>query len=455
MNLSKKLTIASILFFQIPCAMAYIAPKDSIGLISRDNHIYILHKISFGETLSSIAQKYRTNVETLKAANPNMDPDKIVSESIIHVPMNSRIPENAGQIDPNLPLSKEKVIRGHTVKDGQTLFQIARLYNMDVNALKSLNRLKSDQIMANQTLLVEVEIDPAPKTEFVTHVVTSDETLSHIAQKYGVKAADIRTLNKLKSDLIFPDQKLLIERPVLSEKETNDKKNPPKKVDKMSVGAFLPALDSAKSRTINVHIIREDDHLYKIHKLYNVSMSNLKTLNNLGEKDVLMPDQKIVVSYQDTDTLAGKGQTITEVQLNNQNQSFVFDPNDKNSKNDKPDTTQNGNGKPSNNTTQTGNKLTNNTQVTAVQQIKGKAILVEELDENAINFVGSGANKIIVVKNISDAPDKEIFLTTNGFIHELHQKEGIVLRLGKKSWEKIGAKDNSPVEVQIEYNGLK
>ncbi|RDL29318.1 N-acetylmuramoyl-L-alanine amidase [Photobacterium damselae] len=102
--------------------------------------------------------------------------------------------------------SSTKVIY-HTVKRGEYLGQLAEKYGTTMSRIRSLNKLKSDNVMLGQKLKIEVK---APKQ--ITHKVQRGEFLSKIASKYGVSIASIRNANKLRSDKLAVGQTLIIPR---------------------------------------------------------------------------------------------------------------------------------------------------------------------------------------------------------------------------------------------------
>jgi len=111
----------------------------------------------------------------------------------------------------------------HTVRPGDTLGAIARRYRTSVNAIKSLNGLRSNLIRPGQVLRVPsrggVETAPAAAAaapaaapgETVTYVVRSGDTLFQIAQSFRTTVEKIKAANGLSSDILFVGQRLQIE----------------------------------------------------------------------------------------------------------------------------------------------------------------------------------------------------------------------------------------------------
>lgn len=87
----------------------------------------------------------------------------------------------------------------YTVAAGDSLWSIAQRYNTSVENLKSINNLTSDVIYPGQELYLHR-----------THSVKSGDTLWRIAQSYGVNVSDIKKANNLTSDMILVGQTLII-----------------------------------------------------------------------------------------------------------------------------------------------------------------------------------------------------------------------------------------------------
>ena len=93
-----------------------------------------------------------------------------------------------------------------TVKRGDTLSEIAEKFGLTVTELKSINGLQGNTIQIGQVL--ELPGNDSPLTS--EHKIQRGETLSEIAQFYRVSLADLRAANNLRGDRILIGQKLII-----------------------------------------------------------------------------------------------------------------------------------------------------------------------------------------------------------------------------------------------------
>lgn len=100
----------------------------------------------------------------------------------------------------------------YKVKQGDTLYKISREHDMTVNELKAVNRLKSDTIHPGQTLEVRTErhTEEPFNNETAIYTVVPGDTLWGIAKRYRMNINDLKTLNKLKSDMVLINQKMII-----------------------------------------------------------------------------------------------------------------------------------------------------------------------------------------------------------------------------------------------------
>lgn len=178
---------------------------DSIGVERTDGKLFILHRITGGETLYSISKKYKVSVDELKKANPAWAQGLQVGQ-ILKVP-------TALPTSPVAPAASTlQSATTHTVAAGETLYSIAAKYGISVDALKKANPGLSSSISVGQTLNLPAKAGsttaatkpttttttttPAPASkETIDHKVVSGETLYSIAKKYNVSVEDIKKAN--------------------------------------------------------------------------------------------------------------------------------------------------------------------------------------------------------------------------------------------------------------------
>ena len=126
-----------------------LASLDSIPEESRvrtslaKRHVY--HRVSKGETLSSIAKRYKTTVAAISQAN------NIRNRELIKIGRRLQISLSGGKV------YASKSGETYTVKKGDSLWFIAQKFNTDVETLKRINNLKSSNLALGQTINLNVE----------------------------------------------------------------------------------------------------------------------------------------------------------------------------------------------------------------------------------------------------------------------------------------------------------
>jgi len=152
------------------------------------------HRVKAGDSLSKIAHIHKLSVDELRKLN------KLTVKSVIHPGDRLRVR--------SAPKGPRRVT--YTVQSGDTVWGISSRHNMSVDEFRSLNGLKGNSIHPGQKLKV-TETPGAKKSKKVSsHTVVAGDTLSQIAEKHGVRTADLKRWNGIKSDKIRLGQVLRI-----------------------------------------------------------------------------------------------------------------------------------------------------------------------------------------------------------------------------------------------------
>lgn len=164
------------------------------------------HIVQKGETLFAISRKYGKSVEQLKQLNQLTDFSLKEGQKLI-------INENYKEKQPDT----ENTNFYHEVQKGETMYSIAKKYNMTVDALKALNNLTNNTLSLGTKLLVSKAAAPVQnkQPETVTtniqyHTVVQGETLYGIAKKYNTKVDEIKKLNTISESGIKAGDKLRV-----------------------------------------------------------------------------------------------------------------------------------------------------------------------------------------------------------------------------------------------------
>ena len=125
--------------------------------------MYDKYLIKSGENLSSIAKKFNTLESTILDINNIPFPDMVREGLEIIVPQNS-----------------SNYFEYYTIKQGDSLYQIARKYNINPELLATLNGLNMDDyIYPNQRIMV-------PKREYSYYITKEGDTINLVCDKFNI-----------------------------------------------------------------------------------------------------------------------------------------------------------------------------------------------------------------------------------------------------------------------------
>ncbi|MBX9850955.1 MAG: LysM peptidoglycan-binding domain-containing protein [Cytophagaceae bacterium] len=98
----------------------------------------------------------------------------------------------------------------HSVAPANTLYSIAHMYGMTVDELKQLNGLKSNKLYVGQKL--KVKKDPRIQNTADTYIVKDGDTMFGIAKKFGLTVDELKALNDLKDNSLYENMVLKVKK---------------------------------------------------------------------------------------------------------------------------------------------------------------------------------------------------------------------------------------------------
>ena len=214
----KRETINYVPKFQAMANIVANPEKYGVVLAEIPNKPYF-SKVEVGSQvdLGVVAKLTSLSLDELQVMNPGFtrwatDPD---GPHTLLVPVDKH--DEVVEALSNLPETDRIQYRAHQVERGETLSEISRRYGVSVEAIRSTNRMTSNLLRNNQSLLIPVSTRPLPPVNPVkvtatsvtaekqplVHIVRSGDTLSSIARRYGVLVKQLAEWNLLHSDDIL------------------------------------------------------------------------------------------------------------------------------------------------------------------------------------------------------------------------------------------------------------
>ena len=263
-----------------------------------DNNVeFITHKVIKGDTLWSISKQYNISLELILAFNNIRNKDSLSIGQIIKIPQD------------NLSAANHT---SHIVKKGETLWTIARQYNLTMDSILTTNNITNPELISigqqikipsykdvtatpeknvtNQPVINENNsnnnINPPKNAEPIIYTVKAGDNLWNISRKYGVSVEVIISVNNLKEkDLLSLGQKLEIP----------------------AIGGGISKSNQKQEPTIVTYTVVKGDTLWSISRRYDVNMSTIISANNLKEISRLSIGQKLKLPITNMDIAKAEG----------------------------------------------------------------------------------------------------------------------------------------------------
>ena len=160
-------------------------------LIIPTNETSFLYIVKSGDTLYSISRKYNVSVNEIKRVNN-------LTNNIIGVGEQLRIPINSNGV------SDDYIV--YTVKVGDNLYSISRKYGVSVDSIKNINNLNSDLLSIGQKLRIPNIVDS--DDNYFEYVVKKNDTLYSIAKKFNMSVNELMRINNLETTALSIGQVL-------------------------------------------------------------------------------------------------------------------------------------------------------------------------------------------------------------------------------------------------------
>lgn len=325
-----------------------IAARDSvvdrIELIA-DAGDTTTYKIRPGDSLYSIARKYRTSVSVLRDINDIKPGRKL------RIGMRIQVPERSGSRKPVKPTvarrterpakpddqeratTNPEIIRNgvtyYLVQPGDTLSAIADDYDSSVNVIRRMNNLSKGSVLrVGMRLRVpkdeQLPSDPGQQQQAASatgsvqkaslqsaapasgsaaapakHVVRPGENLTTIARKYGVSIEAIRRANGMgRRTVLRSGSRLVI--PTGTEGESSDSEGGARRPANSRNDVVLKRKSSsasapARRKGNKVHVVKRGENLTQIAARYGVRLEDLTRKNNLKSPSMVFVGARILI----------------------------------------------------------------------------------------------------------------------------------------------------------------
>lgn len=245
-------------------------------LSSKGTTLFARHRVRRGETLSHIANKYRTSVRVLANLNRMSSHKRIYAGQYLTVPVTAN-----GRTYSSQSVSSVSNIGTHRVRRGETLGLIARKYGTNINTLAGLNGISPRRtIYVGQLLKVPTWEDSKSyssasnsKESYFVYRVKRNDNLTNLANRYGTSVRTLRNLNG------FSRNRYLYRGEYIKVPRSGYAKNT---IDKLT-------------QDLVIHVVREGDTLWDIAQSYGTNWKSILSWNNIRHPRQIRPGQELKI----------------------------------------------------------------------------------------------------------------------------------------------------------------
>jgi membrane-bound lytic murein transglycosylase D len=198
--------------------------KFSIELAKTDSSQrlnWVRHEVKIGDSLLKLAKQYHTNTDIISNVN-ELKSNVIIAGNYLIIPVALKSLDSYSLSQDQRLVKTQSKRSGayklnHTVKNGDTFWDLSREYNVNLRQLAKWNGMApTDMLRPGKKLVVWVDdVSKGQRKDAVmrtlTYTVRNGDSLARIAGKFNVKVSDIQKWNQAKlKKYLQPGQKLKI-----------------------------------------------------------------------------------------------------------------------------------------------------------------------------------------------------------------------------------------------------
>ncbi len=177
----------------------------------------------------------------------------------------------------------------HTMEKGQTLYSIAKAYDVSVDLINEHNKFLSSFENLPVGLILRIPVkkqEPQVSKEYEKHIVAQGETLYSIAKSYGFHVNDLYRINPNLTTNISIGQEIRIPK-------TNEVQKAPD---------YQPTVkDTILQNNYIIHIVSKGETAYGISREYAISLKELEELNPLIKNKELSIGMELIIPIYSID----------------------------------------------------------------------------------------------------------------------------------------------------------
>ena len=171
----------------------------------------------------------------------------------------------------------------HTVKSGETLYSLAKQYQVSEEQIKECNPIAADGLKIDQSIkipvseaaLADARTDKKRKKEFLSHRIKAGETLYSIARDYNIPVTTIREDNpSINPQYLKVGESLWIRR--------SDMGSSSEKQAQAEMDAYAQALNDAVDDGFDYYVVKPGETIYSLSRRFGISEKDFVANNDVA-----------------------------------------------------------------------------------------------------------------------------------------------------------------------------
>lgn len=171
----------------------------------------------------------------------------------------------------------------HTVKSGETLYSLSKQYQVSEADIRECNPIAADGLKIDQSLKIpvseaameDVRMDKKRKKEFLAHRIKAGETLYSIARDYNIPVATIREDNPMiNPQFLKVGESLWIRR--------SDMGSSSEKQAQAEMDAYAEALNNAVDDGFDYYVVKPGETIYSLSRRFGISEKDFAANNDVA-----------------------------------------------------------------------------------------------------------------------------------------------------------------------------
>ena len=183
--------------FYIPIEKYYLFESEDNPFKDTNQINWISHIVESGDSLWALASKYDTEVRIIKQIN-------YLNNDLLSIGSTLLIPLSKSKSNTFIPYEM------HIVSEGDTLWDIARTYNLEVSDLANMNSINENSyLQLGQQLTIgnkNIHRNIESKKRTILYSIKQGDNLYKISELFDVTIKSIKDINNFEDDTLMPGQ---------------------------------------------------------------------------------------------------------------------------------------------------------------------------------------------------------------------------------------------------------